>query len=126
MSIIPEFGTTDAHDFMGKNGFIWWIGIVEDRHDPLDLGRARVRIIGFHNEETDKLPTKELPWALALASLSNSSSPKSPPDGSWVLGFFLDGLLAQQPVMLGVLPGYRTQEQMRVGAVGTFFKKLFT
>jgi hypothetical protein len=24
----------------------------------------------------------------------------------WVLGFFLDGLSAQAPVMLGVLPGY--------------------
>lgn len=119
------FGDMNAHDFMGKNGFIWWIGIVENREDPLNLGRARVRILGFHNEETDKLPTQDLPWAIALAPLSNPSSPKSPPDGSWVLGFFLDGLLAQQPVMLGVLPGYRPEES-RSEATGTFFKKLFT
>jgi hypothetical protein len=120
------FGDINAHDFMGKNGFIWWIGIVEDRNDPLNLGRARVRILGFHNEETDKLATKDLPWALSLAPLANPSSPKSPPDGSWVLGFFLDGLLAQQPVMLGVLPGYRSQEDMRVEAEGTHFTKLPT
>lgn len=125
MSNTPSFGTIDAHDFMGKNGFIWWIGIVENRQDPLGMGRAQVRILGFHNETIEKIPTNELSWALALTPLGNSSSPKSPPEGSWVLGFFLDGILAQQPVMLGVLPGFRTQSP-RLDAVGTFFKELFT
>lgn len=96
-----------SHAFMGKNGFLWWVGIVEDTDDPLKLGRARVRILGHHHERTSVLPTEDLPWALALAPLGNSSSPKSPPHASWVLGFFLDGQLGQQPVMLGVLPGYR-------------------
>ena len=24
-------------DFAGKNGFIWWTGIVENRNDPLKM-----------------------------------------------------------------------------------------
>lgn len=99
-----------AHEFMGKNGFIWWIGVVEDFNDPLELGRARVRILGYHHEDDAIMPTNELPWALAIAPLNNAGAPKSPPIASWVLGFFLDGQLAQQPVMLGVLPGYRTKQ----------------
>ena len=99
-----------SHDFMGKNGFHWWIGIVESRRDPLNLGRAKVRILGHHHESITILPTDQLPWALAIAPLANSTCPKSPPEASWVLGFFIDGVLGQQPVMLGVLPGYRFKE----------------
>jgi hypothetical protein len=32
----------EQKDFAGKNGFIWWVGFVEDRKDPLKLGRCRV------------------------------------------------------------------------------------
>ena len=34
----------DKKDFAGKNGFIWWMGVVEDRNDPLkmEIGRAHV------------------------------------------------------------------------------------
>ena len=42
-------------DFAGKNGFIWWIGVVEDRVDPLKLGRCRVRCFGWHTEEKNKI-----------------------------------------------------------------------
>ena len=97
----------NSHQFMGKDGFLWWIGIVEDRNDPLGLGRARVRILGHHHERPAVLPTKDLPWALALSPLDNSTAAISPPHASWVLGFFIDGQLGQQPLMLGVLPGYR-------------------
>ena len=31
-----------------KDGFWWWLGVVEDRLDPLKLGRCRVRILGYH------------------------------------------------------------------------------
>lgn len=34
--------------FLGRDGFIWWIGVVEDNQDPLVLGRAKVRIFGYH------------------------------------------------------------------------------
>lgn len=97
----------EAMSFMGKDGFYWWIGVVEDDLDPLEIGRARVRIFGHHHDDSDVMPTKELPWALPLVALNNPDAPKAPPPATWVLGFFLDGLLAQQPIMLGVLPGYR-------------------
>ena len=28
---------------MGSDGFIWFVGVVEDRQDPDKLGRVRVR-----------------------------------------------------------------------------------
>lgn len=95
---------------MGKNGFFWFVGVVEDTNDPLGLGRARVRIFGLHNEDPTVLPTASLPWALALAPLNNADAPMSPPVTTWVLGFFLDGEIAQQPVMLGCLVGNRYKE----------------
>ena len=35
-------------EFMGKDGFVWWQGVGEDRNDPLYLGRCRIRILGWH------------------------------------------------------------------------------
>ena len=43
--------------FQGKDGFIWWHGVVEDRQDPLFLGRCKVRILGWHTEDKAELPT---------------------------------------------------------------------
>ena len=34
--------------FMGTDGFVWFVGVVEDRHDPDLMGRVRVRCLGFH------------------------------------------------------------------------------
>lgn len=115
-----RIGSISAHDFMGKNGFFWWIGVVEDRDDPLRVGRARVRIFGHHTSDQTKLPTEDLPWALALAPLNNPHGIKSPEESSWVLGFFLDGQIGQQPVMLGVLPGIRTRDVVQVPQLNTF------
>ena len=39
------------NDFMGQSGFVWWQGRVEDVDDPLQLGRCRVRILGFHSDK---------------------------------------------------------------------------
>lgn len=103
-------GDLSAHSFMGKDGFLWWFGVVEDRADPLELGRARVRIFGYHNSDAQLLPTNQLPWALALAPLSNPEAPKSPPESTWVFGFFLDGPIAQQPIMMAVVPGLRYRD----------------
>lgn len=126
MPTLEPLGGMSSHDFMGKNGFVWWVGVVEDRNDPLLLGRARVRIFGFHHEDPTSLPTQDLPWAIALAPLSEHSSPVSPPEASWVLGFFLDGQIAQQPVMLGVLPGHRTPAPKLPGFMTTFLQRVVT
>ena len=47
--------------FMGKDGFIWFVGVVEDRLDPKFLGRLRVRALGYHTHNALILPTKDLP-----------------------------------------------------------------
>ena len=49
------------YNFIGKDGFIWWMGIVEDNDDPLGLGRLGIRIFGHHTENLNELPTDELP-----------------------------------------------------------------
>lgn len=104
---MSQIGAIRSHDYMGKNGFFWWVGVVEDRNDPLKKGRARVRVFGVHTPDTDVLPTEDLPWAIPIAPLNNPNGVMSPIESTWVLGFFLDGELAQQPIMLGALPGYR-------------------
>jgi len=92
--------------FLNRNaGF--WVGIVEDRNDPEKLGRARVRIIGFHTENLEDIPTEALPWAYPTLPLNTppQTAPVGPVEGSTILGFFADGLSAQIPIMLAVIPG---------------------
>ena len=40
--------------FMVLDGFIWFVGVVEDRNDPDQLGRVRVRCLGFPTEDLVK------------------------------------------------------------------------
>ena len=91
-------------DFAGLNGFIWWVGVVESRQDPLGLGRCKVRIVGWHSENKADAPTETLPWSQGVLPLNNSN-PHAPKESDMVVGFFLDGKNAQQPMMLGVVPG---------------------
>ena len=91
-------------DFAGKAGFVWWIGVVEDRQDPLKLGRCRVRCVGWHSENKMHLPTDALPWATPSLPINNPS-PYAPKENDMVFGFFADGENAQDLVMLGILPG---------------------
>ena len=90
-------------DFAGKNGFVWWVGVVEDRQDPLKLGRCRVRCVGWHSENKMNLPTSSLPWALPVYPPNNTNT-YAPKEGDMVFGFFVDGENAQEPLMLGVFP----------------------
>lgn len=91
-------------NFIGKEGFVWWIGVVEDRNDPEFLGRVRVRCFGWHNDDKALLPTEALPWAHPVLP-PNSPATYTPKEGDYVLGFFMDSDNAQNPVILGVLPG---------------------
>lgn len=93
----------DKKDFAGKNGFTWWVGIVEDRKDPLKLGRCRVRCVGWHADDKMRLPTDALPWATPAYPV-NQTNTYAPREGDMVLGFFVDGENAQEPVMLGAFP----------------------
>jgi hypothetical protein len=92
-------------NFLGHDGFIWWVGIVEDIQDPLNLGRCKVRCFGYHPEKnTDLVPTEDLPWATAIHPTNTSNLYASLKLGDWVFGFFLDALSAQEPAILGYFP----------------------
>lgn len=91
-------------NFIGREGFIWWIGVVEDRNDPEQLGRVRVRCFGWHNSDKTQVPTDALPWAHPVVS-PNAPATYTPKEGDFVFGFFMDADSAQNPVILGVLPG---------------------
>ena len=92
-------------NFIGQDGFVWWIGIVEDTSDPLTLGRCKVRCFGYHPaKSTNLVPTKDLPWALSIHPLNTPNLYGTPRLGDWVFGFFLDSLSAQEPAILGYLP----------------------
>lgn len=92
-----------------QDGFNWWIGVVEDRMDPEKMGRVRVRIFGYHTDDKTSLPTKDLPWAVPIQPITSAaisgigSSPLGPLEGTWVIGFFLDGEDCQQPAIFGTI-----------------------
>ena len=94
-------------NLLSDNGFVWFIGVVEDRNDPSQLGRFRVRCFGFHTDDKGQIPTEELPWAVPLQNVTSAAingigrSPTGLVEGSWVVGFFLDGERAQEPVVMG-------------------------
>ena len=107
-------------NFLGRDGFIWWVGQVADpkywRNDKtrIDNGkeawgyRCKVRIIGYHSFDPNELKDEDLPWAHILTSASDGAPAqggfgKLPllVGGESVVGFFLDGEEAQQPVVMG-------------------------
>lgn len=99
----------DAQVFqIGLDGFIWFIGVVKEIIDPLKIGRCKVRIIGWHEDDTT-LPDYDLPWAYPIRPVTQSNVTSSFKIGDWVVGFFLDGKLAQQPMIFGVLPAVPQQ-----------------
>lgn len=93
----------NKQEFAGKDGFTWWTGVVEDRMDPLKLGRCRVRCVGWHSNNKMQLPTESLPWASIVLPVNNTH-PYAPREGERVFGFFADGEAGQHPIILGVFP----------------------
>ena len=96
---------------MGLDGFVWFVGVVEDRNDPDQLGRVRVRCVGFHTPNLTALPTSDLPWAHVMHPITDpamhgmGNSPSFLVEGTWVVGFFRDAQQKQQPTIIGTLPG---------------------
>ena len=103
-------------EYMGKDGFVWFVGVVEDRDDPEQMGRVRVRCLGYHTDDLILLPTKDLPWATVMFSTtvpSMNGLGETPPflvEGSWVMGFFQDAAELQLPVVMGSLPGFNLEK----------------
>ena len=109
-------------NFMGLDGFVWFIGVVEDRNDPSKLGRVKVRCLGFHSEDKNDIPTADLPWAHVMHPVTDPSmqgmgtTPSFLVEGTWVVGFFRDAKEKQQPIIMGTLPGYpQTVSNTRIG-----------
>lgn len=98
-------------NIFGADGFYWWIGVVEDRDDPLKLGRVRVRILGYHLDNPTVLPFHDLPWAVLMQPVTSAaisgkgSTPLGPLPGTWCIGFFADGKDCQVPVVMGTIAG---------------------
>jgi hypothetical protein len=91
--------------FLGKDGFVWFIGVVEDNEDPLLLGRTKVRIFGYHPEySSGKVPTEDLPWAVPIVPINLPDTYRRLPLGEWVFGFFLDANEGEEPAILGYIP----------------------
>ncbi len=94
-----------------KPEFYWFMGIVEDRADPKGLGRLRVRIFGDHTDDLTKIPTEDLPWAQVMMPVTSASiggvgsSPTGIVQGSWVVGFYMDGSSKQVPFIMGTVHG---------------------
>lgn len=79
----------------------WFVGVVEDRLDPLQQGRVRVRAVGVHpfsriQGEISGIPVEDLPWMSvllpvttpAVSGISGAVTGLLP--GSGVFGIWLD------------------------------------
>jgi len=113
----------ESTNFLGKDGFHWWIGQVTDpkkgewdntlekknaeNGEPIYSHRCRVRIVGYHGCG-DELPDNKLPLAHVLlppnvSTTGGRGETMQYQGGEVVVGFFFDGADAQQPVIFGTL-----------------------
>jgi lysozyme len=85
-------------------------GIVENRDDPLKLGRCQVRIMGKHTYDKSILPTADLPWAYPMQAINSAAmngigrAPIGAVEGTTVVIMFRDHD-EQNPIILGSLGG---------------------
>ena len=109
-------------NFLGRDGFRWWIGqippskswLLQRNKRPEAWGnRVKVRIMGYHPQNTTELSDDDLPWATVILPTNNGSGrsgfkkPIRVNQGDICVGFFLDGDDAQQPVIIGVIGNSR-------------------
>lgn len=92
---------------------MFYTGVVENRIDPLQLGRCQVRIVGLHTHDKTQLPTEQLPWAMPVQPVTSAAmngiglTPIGPVEGSTVIILFADHD-QQQPIILGTVGGIPT------------------
>lgn len=97
--------------FLGKDGFIWFLGEVVSTNDPEHLGRCKVRCFGYHDDPN--IPFSALPWAVTIFPANTPNLFAVPKVGEWVFGFFLDADHAREPAILGYLPTLNDSEFTR-------------
>lgn len=101
-------------DAVGTDGqFYWFQGIVEDIDDPLQLGRIKIRHITEYNPSSKEyVDTDDIPWAIPMTPANSASrfgvgtAPVGIDKGSFVVGFYLDGVKKTKPMVLGSWPVY--------------------
>lgn len=95
---------------IGRREPPFYVGVVEDRFDPLKIGRVRVRVVGLHTHDTTILPTEDLPWFTCIQPVNASAlggigqAPVGPLPGTWVAVQFLDAD-QQNGFVVGTIPG---------------------
>jgi len=123
--MIDQLAALGKVNSIGRDGFIWWIGQIAHKDSwraPNKLitrqgwksNRVKVRIVGYHpfDPEGNDLPDEDLPWAEVMADPFTGNGQGELNEtlnlngGEMVLGFFLDGEDAQQPVVMGLFPKY--------------------
>lgn len=84
-----------------SNELKYFVGVVEDRMDPLKQGRVRVRVFGVHpyqkvQGDVSGIPTEDLPWMTVLQSTNSAAvsgvggSITGMVEGTHVYGHWLD------------------------------------
>ena len=111
-------------NFVGKDGFFWWVGEVEDNEDPMELGRVKCRVLGYYTNfrggTVADLPSEFLPWATVLqhtCQAGNDGQGESTGQlqpGAVVMGFFMDGEVGQMPIIIGVMRVQKSNQTKNV------------
>ena len=110
--------TLESNYWFGAQGNRLWVGQVEGDGETLIDGtelpdkdesyRVKIRIMGYHTRSRKNLPPKDLPWASVMMPTTESITRDSAgsthglENGMWVLGTFMDGESAQQPLGYGI------------------------
>ena len=121
--------------YQGKQGLVWFTGVVEDRNDPKALNRVRVRIYGAHTDDKTLIATPDLPWSEVLMPTTSPSlsglgtTTHGLVEGSTVMGFWRDGKDQQDAVVMGSLIGspldyYKIDERIDDKGTRSFNKVL--
>jgi len=140
--MIEQQGLFKKH-FVGRDGFIWWIGqiapekewkgnltgrtVTSTNQTPGFSERYKVRIMGYHTDNLKELPDKDLPWAHVMypttAGGGGGASWQSAnlTQGTFVFGFFLDGEDAQNPIIMGAI-GHNNYNQILKGLPASGFR----
>lgn len=107
---------TTQQNIAGNDGMIWFQGVVEDNKDPRQLGRVRVRVFGDHSADFEDIKKEDLPWSIIMMPPGQAStngigeSPNGLEQGSFVFGFYQDGLNKQVPIIMGAWNGIPEKE----------------
>lgn len=91
----------------------WFVGVVVDINDPLQLGRVKVRIYGIHTGNQSDISHFDLPWAQVVTPITEGGSSGIGANTgikpmALVFGLFMDGKNSQMPIIIGSLPKFET------------------